>query len=108
MNRFDKQFRHPHWYKGEKITVREFLDRAARYYGAFDVAKIPAREQSDYLLAPLKYDFVLIAERGKYIISREECEYFLEKRKERIKELFADDPKTMNRILKLIEQEANA
>lgn len=101
MNALERQFRHRTWFRGEKMTVREFLDWAAKAYGDMEVIKRPAKEQSDYLLDPLRYEKVLVSDesRGFYRLSQVELEYFIEKRECHIRELFSREPKTMERLL---------
>lgn len=106
MNELDKQFRHHTWFRGEKMTVREFLDWAAKAYGTMEIIKMPTKEQSDYLLDPLRYEKVLVSDegRGVYRLSQTGYEYFVKKRKQRIRELFARAPETMERLLQYYEE----
>lgn len=103
----DRRFRHHTWYLGEKMTVREFLDWAAKAYGTMEIIKMPTKEQSDYLLDPLRYEKVLVSDEGRgfYRLSQTEYEYFVEKRKQRIRELFAREPGTMEKLLQYYEEE---
>lgn len=106
MNELERQFRHRTWFLGEKMTVREFLDWAAKAYGDMEVIKRPAKEQSDYLLDPLRCEKVLVSDEGRgfYRLSQVELEYFIGKRECRIRELFAKEPKTMERMLQHYEE----
>lgn len=106
MNDLDRRFRHRTWFRGEKMTVREFLDWAAKAYGDMEVIKRPAKEQSDYLLGPLRYEKVLVSDEGRgfYRLSQTEYEYFVEKRKQRIRELFARELGTMEKLLQYYEE----
>ena len=80
MNELERQFRHRTWFLGEKMTVREFLDWAAKAYGDMEVIKRPAKEQSDYLPDPLRCEKVLVSVEGRcfYRLSHVDLEYFIE------------------------------
>lgn len=65
------------WFRGEKMTVHEFLDWAAKAYGTMEIIKMPTKEQSDYLLNPLRYEKVLVSDEGRGVYRLPQTEYEL-------------------------------
>ena len=99
MNSLDKKFRHSSWYKNENLTVREFLDRAAKDYGTFRVVNVLAKTQSDNLFDDRNYDLALTDGRAKFRLDKEQSNYYVDKYNERIREVFANEPETMKRLM---------
>lgn len=87
MNSLDKKFRHKTWYKGEDLTVREFLDKAA-CNRSFSTVKRKRHINSDRLLDEPQFDTVLVCEegRGTYKLDEEQYRYFVQKRREQVQE----------------------
>lgn len=73
----DAQFKHAKWFKGQKMTVKDFLDYVLSVSGDFCI--ISKYNSDNGILFDGSCEYFINGEGGKYKIDREDAAYLAEK-----------------------------
>lgn len=65
MDELERKFVHKTWYKGQDMTVKQFLEEAVKSSSGLYLSQVLAKEQSENLFAERKYDFCIKSEEGR-------------------------------------------
>ena len=76
MQTLDKRFNHRTWYKGEKLTRRQAMDKLHKNLDIYLTQK-PSLKQSDNMLDSIAMDNVLTDGRSFYRLSIDEYDYYI-------------------------------